>query len=262
MTAALGGELVEGDRLSYHLAVPTNPMFKGVWRARLAPDQVDETVDATLAWFKARNAPFLFWWTGLTTTPSDLGERLMARGLISMEEQAQQFALGIQSTAAGAPGMVADLRAMNEAALTQTPPGFTVEEVQDEAGLYNFKYVLIQGYQMPDWAAQAWVDAALRLGTGRTPWRMYLGRLNGQPVATHILMNGAGVAGVYGVATLPAARGRGIGGAITLQPLLAARDEGYRYAVLFATEMGIHAYQRIGFRHCGVRINRYLWRNE
>jgi len=79
---------------------------------------------------------------------------------------------------------------------------------------------------------------------------------------TTILFNGAGMASVYGAGTLPEARGKGIGGAITLKPLLEARQLDYRYAVLFSTEMGIHAYERIGFRDCGVRINRYLWRNE
>ena len=55
--------------------------------------------------------------------------------------------------------------------------------------------------------------------------------------------------------------GKGIGGAITLKPLLDARALGYQHAALFATEMGIHTYERIGFRLVGTRINRYLWRN-
>jgi ribosomal protein S18 acetylase RimI-like enzyme len=264
MAATLpGGELVEGEKLSYHLTFPSNPMFKGVWRTRLSAGEADAAIDETIAWFQARHAPFIFWWTGPGTTPDDLGERLVARGLLSMEAQMQELAPGIVSTELGAPGMVADLHQMNEAALTQVPPGFTISEVQDEASLYDFKRVFIESYEIPEWAAQAWVDATLRIGLGRTPWKMYLGRLNGEPVATNMLFNGGGVASVYAVGTVASARGRGIGGATTLKPLLEARDEGgYRYAVLFATEMGIHTYQRIGFRHCGARINRYLWRNE
>lgn len=88
-----------------------------------------------------------------------------------------------------------------------------------------------------------------------------LGRLNGRPIATNILFNGAGVVGVYGIAVTPAARGRGIGAAITLGPVLEERDRsGYRHAVLFSTEMGVPVYERIGFRMTDVRINRYLWR--
>ncbi|HXV43960.1 MAG TPA: hypothetical protein VEC96_12915 [Anaerolineae bacterium] len=262
-TTLPGGELVESENLSYHLTFPSNPMFKGVWRTRLSTGEADAAIDETIAWFKARQAPFIFWWTGPGTTPDDLGERLVARGLLSMEAQMQELAPGIVSTELGAPGMAADLHQMNEAALTQVPPGFTISKVQDEASLYDFKQVFIESYEIPEWAAQAWVDATLRIGLGRTPWQMYLGRLNGEPVATNMLFNGGGVASVYAVGTVASARGQGIGGAITLKPLLKARDEGgYRYGVLFATEMGIHTYQRIGFRHCGARINRYLWRNE
>jgi ribosomal protein S18 acetylase RimI-like enzyme len=262
MTALPGSEMEEGDKLSRHLAFPSNPMFKGVWRTRLAAHEADQAIDETLAWFKSRRAPFLFWWTGPSTTPDDLGERLMARGLLSMEGQMETLAKGIKQTALGAPGMVANLQDMNEAALTQVPPGFTIEEVRGEAALEDFKRVFVESYEIPAWAGQAWVDATRQLGIGRTPWQMYVGYLDGQPVATNMLFNGGGVASVYAVATVPSARGQGIGGAITLKPLLEARQMGYRYAVLFATEMGVHTYQRIGFHLCEARINRYLWRAE
>jgi ribosomal protein S18 acetylase RimI-like enzyme len=104
------------------------------------------------------------------------------------------------------------------------------------------------------------VDATLRIGIGQTPWQIYVGRLDGEPVAINMLFCGAGVASVYAVGTVPSARGRGIGGAITLMPLLEAREMGYRYGVLFATQMGIHTYERIGFRLTAARINRFLWR--
>ena len=255
-----GGEIVEGAGLSHHHTFPTNPMFAGAWGTRLASDEVDDAITATLAWFAARQTPYAFWWTGPGTAPADLGTRLEARGLISMEGQMRELAAGIHQTAAGAPGMAADLHQMNEAVLGQTPAGFTIEEVADEAALYDFKQVFLASYEIPDWAGQAWVDATLSIGIGRTPWRMYVGRLAGQPVATNMLFTGAGVASVYAVGTIPAARGLGIGAAITLHPLLEARRLGYRYGVLFSTEMGVSVYRRIGFRLLDARINRYLWR--
>jgi GNAT superfamily N-acetyltransferase len=261
MANVLGGERQETDRLCRHLTFPTNPMFKGVWRTRLSADEADEAIDETIEWFKNRNAPYFFWWTGFGTQPADLGQRLTARGLISMEEQQQQLASGIISTASGSPCMVADLHQVNETALTTVPVGFTIEEVRDETMLYDFKRVFVETYGIPDWAGQAWVDATLHAGIGRTPWKMFVGYLNGAAVATNMLFNGGGVASVYAVATLPSAQKQGIGGAITLKPLLGARELGYRYAVLFATEMGVPVYERLGFRQTGARIDRYLWRN-
>jgi hypothetical protein len=39
-----------------------------------------------------------------------------------------------------------------------------------------------------------------------------------------------------------------------------ARQLGYRYGVLFATDLGAPVYRRIGFKDVGVGISRYLWR--
>lgn len=261
-TALPGSELVESNKLSYHHTFPANPMFKGVWATNLHPDETDDAIAQTLAWFKARNAPFCFWWTAAGTQPHDLGHRLQAHGLIDMAEQMETLAAGIKQTAAGAPCMVADLHHMNESVLNKTPDGFVIEEVKDEAGLLAFKHVFVTAYEIPDWAGQAWVDASQTIGIGQTPWRIFVGYWHGQPVATNMLFIGGGVAGIFAVATIAAARGQGIGAAISLHPLLLAREAGQRYGALFSTEMGFSVYQRIGFQPLNVRINRYLWRNE
>jgi GNAT superfamily N-acetyltransferase len=253
-------ELVEGPELSFHHTSPTSPMFKGVWATCLEPDAVEAAIDERIAWFRERDAPFFFWWTGPSSRPAELTERLLARGLIGMEEQSRVLVPGLKAVATGAPAMAADLRSMNEDALTQVPDGFVIEEVRDEAGLEGFRRVFVEAYEVPAFAAQAWVDATRALGIGRTPWRLFVGRLDGEAVATNMLFNGGGVASVYAVGTAPAARGRGIGGAITLAPLLEAREEGYPHAVLFSSAMGVHAYERIGFRLLDGAIDRYLWR--
>jgi GNAT superfamily N-acetyltransferase len=235
-----------------------NPMFKGVWATHLTEDEVDGAVDEVLGWFRERDAPFVFWWTGLSTMPADLGERLTARGFRSMAEQSDDFP-GIRASERGSPCMVADLAVMDEASVREVPDGFTIEPVRDEDDLVAFVDVLVEAMTIPLPVADAWAQAARIAGVGNTPWRMYLGRLDGEVVATNMLFNGAGVASVYGVATRPAHRGRGIGGAITLAPLLEARDEGYAHAVLFSSLEGIHAYERIGFRMTSRWIDRYLW---
>jgi ribosomal protein S18 acetylase RimI-like enzyme len=237
-------------------------MFKGVWNTHLRPKETETAIDDTIAWFKERDAPYFFWWTGGDTSPDDLEERLARRGLISMEEQTHELAKGILSTQQGAPCMIAELAAMNEDILRQTPSSFFIKEASAEAELYDFKKVFVETYEIPEWAGQAWVDATLTIGMGKTPWKVFVGYLDREPVATNLLFNGGGVASVYAIATTPSARGKGIGAAITLKPLLDVRDrEGYTYAVLFSTEMGVPVYRRIGFRMTDVRINRYLWRN-
>jgi GNAT superfamily N-acetyltransferase len=65
-----------------------------------------------------------------------------------------------------------------------------------------------------------------------------LGTLDSKAVCCGLLYDGGGVAGLLGLGTIPEYRGRGIGSAMQLERLRLARDLGYRYAVLFASEMG------------------------
>jgi ribosomal protein S18 acetylase RimI-like enzyme len=62
------------------------------------------------------------------------------------------------------------------------------------------------------------------------------------------LFDGAGVAGIYNVCTVPEARGRGIGRAVTAAALEDAVARGLRLAVLGSSELGYPVYRRLGFR--------------
>jgi GNAT superfamily N-acetyltransferase len=238
-------EIQESEQLSRHIAAPFNPMFKGVWQSRLAEYEADEAIAETIEWFKLHNAPFAFWWVDPRATPSNLGARLQAQGFAPWEENA--------------PGMAANLHELKYDLMTRTPAGYVQERVTDERGLLDFKQAFVNGFEVPEWAGQAWVDATLSFGIERAPWRCYVGRLNGKPVASNMLFNGAGVASVFGVATAQEARGKGIGAAITLIAYDDARQMGYQHGVLFGTEMGVPVYRRIGFRDVGATISRFLW---
>lgn len=228
-----------------HLAFPFNPMFKGVWQTRVGPGQADAAIEDAAAWFTAHGAPFAFWWVDPRATPADLGERLQARGWQAWELEA--------------PGMAAELDALAFDLIDRVPTGYRQCRVTDTAGMDDFRRAFVTGFEVPEWAGQAWVDATLAFGPEHAPWRCYVGYLDGEPVASNMLFNGAGVASVFGVATAPAARGRGIGAAITLLAYQEARELGYRHGVLFGTELGVPVYQRIGFRSVNSTISRYLW---
>lgn len=238
----------ETPALARHVSFPFNPMFKGAWQTRLrdVDGAVDDTIRETIDWFRRRGAPFFFWWVDPRATPSDLGHRLEAHGLSAWELEA--------------PGMVADLDALAYDQLARVPEGYDQLRVADDDGLRDFKAAFVEGFDVPDWAGQAWVDATLSFGIEDAPWHCYVGRLDGVPVASTMLFTGAGVASVFGVATVAAARGRGIGAAITLGAYDDARRAGYRHGVLFGTELGAPVYRRIGFRDVSATMSRYLWR--
>jgi GNAT superfamily N-acetyltransferase len=242
MRALPNSEVVEDDRLGFHHAFPLNPMFKGVWKTRLAVEEVDSAIDNMINWFGQRKAPYFFWWTDSQTQPPDLVERLLKRGFDGNLE--------------GDPGMAIDLHTLKEAA--STPAGFTIMQAIDQTTLEDWRDVFATAFEMPLSGAQAWIDATLSAGRENAPWQMYVGYLGNVPVACSMLFNGAGVAGIYAIGTLPEMRHKGIGTAITMKPLLDARAQGFRFAVLFATRMGHPVYEKIGFREVDNKIGIYI----
>ncbi len=243
MATLPGGEIVKTERMSYHFAPPTSPMYKGVWNTHLAPDEIEPAVSEAVAWFQERGAPAMFWWFGPGTNPPGLSDALTAHG----------FQINLE----GDPSMVADLHSLNED--IRTPQGFEIVRAAERQTLEDWGATFCTAFGIPLWAGQAWVDSTMSFGIADAPWTLYVGYLNGKSVATNILFNGGGMAGLYGVGTIAEARGKGIGAAITLLPLQDAREMGMRYGVLFASEMGVPVYQRVGFEVVeGAEIGRWV----
>ncbi|MBI1294221.1 GNAT family N-acetyltransferase [bacterium] len=242
MQALPGAEIIETEQSGRHHAFPTNAMFRGMWRTRLPVEETEAAIDEAIAWFGARQAPSFFWWTDPETEPLDLAERLLARGF--------------DGNWVGDPGMVADLSTLNQN--VQTPPGLLIQQVADTETMAVWRDVFAESYDMSVAEAQAWCDATAEFGFEAAPWTMYVAHVDEKPAATSLLFNGAGVAGIYAVGTLPQERGKGVGAAITLKPLLDARRLGYHFAVLFSSRIGYSVYQRLGFRAVAGKIGIYM----
>jgi GNAT superfamily N-acetyltransferase len=246
MAAVLpGGELEESELVSRHHAFPSNPMFKAVWGLGGSVGEADEAVVESLAWLESRGAPFAFVVTGSGYEPEGLPERLGAR-LLTWDRDS--------------PAMVAELDRLDWDALERVPDGLAIERVRDDEGLGDFARMFVEAFGAPEPAAQAWVDATKSVGIEAAPWQILVARLRGEPVATTIVWNGAGVASVFAVGTVEAARGQGIGAAITLAGFDVGRSLGFRHGVLFSTELGLPVYRRIGLRETGSGVSRWLWR--
>jgi GNAT superfamily N-acetyltransferase len=212
-------------------------------RTHLAADDGEEQVADTVEAYRSRRVPML-WWITPSTQPTDLGAVLAAQGL---------------TYRGTGPGMAADMDALPDN--IQAPAGLRIEEVADAAMLDVWLRTNVEGSTgVPQAADVGELALETSLGFGRDlPYRRYLGRLEGRPVATSTLFLGAGVAGLYGVATLVSARGQGIGAALSLAPLRVARRLGYRAGVLLASPLGRPVYERLGFRQCCPIAYRGRW---
>jgi GNAT superfamily N-acetyltransferase len=146
-------------------------------------------------------------------------------------------------------------------------PAMAVEiaEVQEIPLAPGYDCRPVESNDLTDWLAAFAVGYELPLGTARlfcpapeTPdgieeanCQCFLIRKGDQPVATSMVFEAEGLAGIYCVATAPSERGKGLGAVATVAALRAAEMRGYRVGILQSTVMGHSVYRRLGFRDFG-----------
>lgn len=196
-------------------------------------------IHEVMDYFGARGVAF-GWSVGPSTRPSHLAGILESRGFVYR---------------ASTKGMAVDLMAMREDVPTNAE--LVITEIQDLAHLGVLRDMEMQGFGATREMAQRYYDVYARAGFGNgLPLHHFIGWLHDAPVAIASLLYHAGVAGVYGVATIPEARRQGVGAAMTLHVLRVARSTGYRIAILSPTDMSEAIYRRIGF-HEYCKIHHY-----
>src|SRR5690606_23172632 len=176
----------------FYTGVP-HRLFNGVISARFAPGEIEAVRGALQAQIRQYGAPAR-WWIGPLSTPENLGALLTQSGL---------------QPAGQAPGMAVALDALPAA---EAIAGLSIERIDDAAkrGLWARIAAIGTGFSDAAAAALERIEASLGDPQYRAQHR-YIGMLNGTPIAASALVLEAGVAGIYAVATLPAARNKGIG---------------------------------------------------
>lgn len=240
-------ELHDDEEIEWFITGLLYPLFNGVLRTHFTTgvagktEDIDRKIDAILSHFKARRIP-MDWAVNQASQPANLGAYLEAHGLSY---------LGANTA------MVLDMRAMHVD--LPTHPNLKIEEINDLETLKLWRNVSDKGFGSSGDHAKVYFDAYVNMGLGpHLPWHHYIGWLNDEPVAVSSLLLYAGVAGIYGVATIPEARRQGIGAAMTLEPLNKARSLGYCVAMLSPSDFGLVVYQRIGFREYS-KTSFYRW---
>jgi GNAT superfamily N-acetyltransferase len=215
------------------------PLFNSVMHARVSPGAADALIDARIAACEARHVPML-WWTGPSTSPDDLGDRLDRRGFLFEP----------------AHGMVADLDRLER---DPTRTDVAIEAVTDLSTLRTWSRVLCDSFGAPQPFGDAFAGLAVSIGLdARSLFRHFLARVDGEPAATCSMFLGAGVAGIYDVSTVPERRRCGIGRAITAAAMHEARALGYRTAILHSSTLGTGVYRSLGFEDV-CDIGQFVW---
>jgi GNAT superfamily N-acetyltransferase len=217
-----------------------SPLFNGVLRVQFEPAEVKALIDKLRIRIKAQGAPAL-WWLDPQSNPDPLGRLLEQIGLAPAGE---------------VPAMAIELDGIGKD--SDRIADFTVQRVDRPDLQAVWGRTAGAGTGLPDEAIDRLAE--LEEGLSDEPYlaqRRYIGMLAGVPVATSAMVLDGGVAGIYAVATLPAARRRGIGRLMTIRPLEEAREMGCRVGILQASSAGYSLYKKIGFQDFG-RYHLYL----
>ena len=215
------------DDLAWVITGVWDNTYNGVAWTQLAGAGADQVIDEVLARFRERKLPHQ-WFVDADSRPTDLGQRLEARGCTRTADWV---------------GMAADLQALPET--PPPPPGLVVERVVDEAGLalWGAFYRYLEG-QRDEPRERLYLSLGL---DGNQRLRHYLVSLQGQPAGGLSLFLGEEAAGLYNVEVAPHMQRRGVGTAMTRAVLKEARALGYRVGVLLPSPEGRAMYQRLGF---------------
>ena len=214
------------------------PVFNTVLHAHTTEEKLGPEIERVVAYFRSRKLAFN-WYVGPLSQPANIREHLPRYGVQHDEDE---------------PGMALDLYELNED--VPLAPALVIQQVTSDELLLQWLHTW--GFPVPEDYIQHFFAAYQSLYGENEPLRFFLGFLDGRPVATSALFEGAGVARVEHVVTVPDVRRQGIGATMTLAALHEARALGYRVSVLRASPYGIHMYRRLGFREYCM-MSTYVW---
>lgn len=205
--------------------------YNSVLRFR-AIDRIEETIDEVLGRYFTRQVP-LVWLVHPTSAPTDIDTRLEARGLVEAEV---------------CPGMIA---ALAELPAPDPFPATVQVEQLGPAGREDFFELVAWRYSLPPEAASVLLSIMENRGFGEPgcPTKAWAARVEGKIVSKVVIHLGAGVAGLYGVATRSEARGLGLARNLTVLAFAEARRLGYEIGVLHSTPIAVSLYRSLGFSH-------------
>jgi GNAT superfamily N-acetyltransferase len=199
------------------------------------PGTTDEIIDHEIKlvkkFFANRKVPWA-WWVSPHAHPIKIGHRLERHGLKPDERML--------------PALVASLPAQRR----PLNPDIHVWQATCRADLAAASTIRRIAFNFPYATALNYFEAMADDWLHHPRARLFLARFDdGPPAAIGALIMGAGVPGVYVMATLPEWSRQGLGSAILVRILDEAAAVGYRLIALTASPYGYPLYRRFGFEH-------------
>ncbi len=223
------GALVETDEGALLCSgTPTHPVISNA--AFRSDDQLDpeRLISRAREFFGGRGRGFSLWVRGGEPGDADLEAAAAAAGLENV------FAM---------PEMLLGERVEEP----KLPKGAELRRLSSPEQAADYWRIAAQSYTSLGFPPEAFAHYSDHEGLIADNLAAFIGRLDGEPVAIAMTIVTHGVAGIYWVGSLEAARGKGLGRAVTAAATNAGFDLGADVASLQASTMGRPIYEAMGY---------------
>ncbi|MGB0388014.1 MAG: GNAT family N-acetyltransferase [Ardenticatenaceae bacterium] len=213
------------------LAVPLLNLALGShYPAGTSDELIEQEIESVKTFYAYQSVPWL-WWIPPNATPADMPQRLMRHDLRCNLKR---------------PVMVAPLPAK----CPPINPNVEVWPASTSAHLEVASTIRRIGFGFPDGQANNYYEGMAHNWLNDGKGTVYMAKVkDGPPAAIGSLITGAGLPGVYAMATLPEWRRHGLGSAILARILSDAAANGHHFIVLTASPLGYPLYAKFGFLH-------------
>ncbi len=200
-------------------------------------EEINSEIAAIKAFFTRRGVPWL-WWIGPNATPANMAHHLHEHGLAARPRKL--------------PAMIAPLDTTVRPKMSSAHE-IKVWRAQSNADLRAASHIRHQAFRFPPGQALHYFEnMAADWLSDTSPARLFLaGRQTNAPVAIGAVIEGAGLPGIYIMATLPECTRQGYGKAILAHLLqyIKEQNKGDTMVVLTASAYGFPLYAQFGFKH-------------
>jgi GNAT superfamily N-acetyltransferase len=191
--------------------------------------EIDDEVKQVKRFFDKREVPW-YWWLGPHPKPSNMNDHITRHGLALDKEPL--------------PAMIASL----PAEMVSFDDQIQIWQACTKSDLAAASTIRRIAFRFPKNEVTSYFEDMRDDWLRGDPARLYLARIgNGPPAAIGALITGAGLPGVYVMATLPNWKRRGLGKAILSKIMKDAAKDEHPYIILTASRFGYPLYQQFGF---------------
>jgi GNAT superfamily N-acetyltransferase len=128
-------------------------------------------------------------------------------------------------------------------------PKLLIQRVFSQHDIDIYYQIVAEGFDLPP-VIEDFVAVMLKM----EECRHVIAWLDGSPVGAGTLVESAGVAGIYNVATIPDARGQGVATAVMHALHNYALMDGYSGTALASSVMGLPLYHKLGYQDDGYQV--------